>query len=265
MRFFLVTLLALVAVAPLSAQRYLMKGNRVVNHADITIRDGKLVRTLTAGATESFAFSDVLRLDFPEPAEIEQARALLVAGNGTEAFDKILPVYRQFAPFSKVPGSWWPDAAMIRARALLAQEKFDEADRAAKEIISASIDAERTASAQLLIAELQMRAKRPDLADAMLDSILSKQSDSEIEARALILRGDIAYQRKNFERALEYYLQVPTFYGTQEALLPAAILGSARAYKGYGDAARSERAYLDLIVNFASTSEATTAKAESQL
>lgn len=263
MKKLLCLMLALAAVSPLCAQRYILKdGKTVINHADVVLKDGKLVRALAAGAEVSYPLSQVARLDWPEPEEIEQARQLVIAGKGVEAEEKITPVYRQFAPFSKLPGSWWGDAALIRARAFLEQKKNDEAERAARELMSTSQDKEIKAAAQLILARIQMLLDKADIADAMLDEIMRQELPSEVEARAAILRGDIAYGRKDFEKALEFYLQVPAFYGTEDAVMPVALLGSARSYRGYGDNPRAERAYLDIIVTYPDSAEAAIAKKE---
>lgn len=264
MKTLLCAILVLAAVSPVCAQRYILKDGRVLNQADVVLKDGNLVRALAGGGAEvSYPLAQVVRLDWPEPEELEQARVLVAAGKGAEAEEKITPVYRQFAPFSKLPGSWWSDAALIRARALLAQQKNTETERAARELMSTSPDAEVVAGAQLLMARIQMLLDKADIADAMLDEIMRKEASSEIEARAAILRGDIAYGRKEFEKALEFYLRVPAFYGTEEAVMPVALLGSARSYRGYGDTARAERAYLDIIVTYPDTAEAAIAKTES--
>jgi len=264
MKKLLFAVLALAAISPLCAQRYILKdGKTVLNHADVVLKDGKLVRTIAAGAEVSYALTQIARLDWPEPEELEQSRQLLAAGKGAEAEEKITPIFRLFTPFSKLPGSWWSDAALIRARALLEQKKNDEAERAARDIAATSSDEETKAAAQLIRARIQMLLDKPDVADEMLDVIMSKDYSAEIEARAAILRGDIAYGRKNFEKALELYLQVPAFYGTEEAVMPIALLGSARSYRGYGDNPRAERAYLDIIVAYPDSAEAAIAKAES--
>src|SRR5690606_23848920 len=248
---------------PLTAQSYFLRDGREIKHADVTLRGGHLVRTIGAGAEISYPFSQVVRLDWPEPEEIAQARQLLAEGKGVPAEETITPVYNQFAPFSKLPGSWWSEAALIRARAILAQGKKDETERAVREIISSATDPDTVAAAQLLMARVQIMLKKPDIADAMLDELMSKDVSAELEARAALLRGDIAYDSRQFEKALEFYLQVPVFYGTEEALMPMALLGSARAYRGYGDQARAERAYMDIILRYPDSAEARTAKAES--
>lgn len=263
MKRYIFALLALSAVSPLCAQRYILKDNRVLNHADVTLKGANLVRSLGDGAEVSYPISQVARLDWPEPEEIDQARQLVASGKGAEGEEKITPIYRQFAPFSKLPGSWWSEAALIRARALLAQEKKQDAERAARELMSTSADTETVLSAQLIMARVQMLLEKPDIADAMLDEIMRKDAPSEVEARAAILRGDIAFARKEFEKAIEFYLQVPAFYGTEEAVMPMALLGSARAYRGYGDTARAERAYLDIMVTYPDSAEAAIAKTES--
>ncbi len=263
MKTILCALLALAAVSPLCAQRYLLKDGRVLNHADVTLSGTNLVRSVGDGAEIAYPVSQVIRLDWPEPEEIAQARELVLTGKGAEAEEKITPIYRQFAPFSKLPGSWWSEAALIRARALLAQEKNSETERAARELMSTSTDSETVAAAQLIMARIQMLLDKADIADAMLDEIMRKDASAEIEARAAILRGDIAYARKDFEKALEFYLQVPAFYGTEEAVMPVALLGSARAYQGYGDKTRAERAYLDIIVTYPDSAEAAIATTES--
>jgi tetratricopeptide (TPR) repeat protein len=260
----LLILLAFAAVSPLSAQRYLLKDGRVLNQSEITLRGNNLVRALAGGGGEiSYPIADVARLDWPEPAELEEARVLAAAGKHAESEEKVTGVYRQFAPFAKLPGSWWSEAALIRARALLAQDKTADAERAARELMSGSADADTVIAAQLIMARVQVIQNKPDIADAMLDEIMRKDASGEIEARAVMLRGDIAYARKDFEKALEFYLQVPVFYGTEEAVLPAALLGSARSYRGYGDAARAERAYLDIIATYPDSPQAEIAKRES--
>ena len=259
-------LLMVVSVGPLCAQRYILKDGKVLNQADVEIKDGKLVRAIGGGGAEvSYMFSQVARLEWPEPAELSAANDLLVAGKTAEAEEKITPVYNQFLPFAKLPGSWWSAAAIIRARALFGQNKVAEAESAAREINSTSTDREDVSSAQLLLAKGQLRLQKPDIADAMLDEILRNSVSPETSARAVVLRGDIAYQRKEFEKALGFYLQVPAFYGMCDEVMPVAVLGSARAYRGYGDTARSDRAYLDVIVMYPSSAEAVLAKSESHL
>ncbi len=269
MKFFPCIILALVCVAPLSAQRYLLKDGKVLNQADVVLRDNKLVQSIgkaeSGGAEISYALTDVVRLDWPEPAEIDAARKLLDSGKAAEAEVLVTPIVNQFAIFPKQPGSWFASAALVRARALAAQTKTDAAERAAKDIIAVSVDPDIVGLAQIVLAEQQIRRGKPVIADAMLSEILRRHSSDEAEARAALLRGDLALARKDYEAALGFYLQIPSFYGSLDSLMPAALLGSARAYRGYGDSNKTERAFLELMNTYPASAEAALAKRESGL
>ena len=151
---------------------------------------------------------------------------------------------------------------MIRTRALLARQQNPAAEQAAKEIIAQSDDFGFRLTAEMILVRIQLLLGKRDLADTMLTALANKDGAAEIKGGIAVLRGDIAFARKNFEAALESYLQVPAFYGSDDELMPVALLGSARAFRGYGDSARAERAYLDLIATFPASAEAAIAKRE---
>ena len=256
-------LLALMAVSPLCAQRYMLKDGTVLKQDEVVFKDGALVKSLVGDAGEmKFPLAQVVRLDWPEPEEIDQARKLLAAGRADEAEAKITPIYTQFAPFAKVPGGWWNDAALVRARVLLARQQKPEAEKAAQEIIATSTLVENQNAAQLISVRIQLMLGKVSVADAKLEQLAQKDVSDAILAEIAVLRGDIAYGKKDFEKAIELYLQVPAFYGSQDELMPAALLGSARSLLGYGDAARAERAYLELAASFPASAEAAIAKRE---
>jgi tetratricopeptide (TPR) repeat protein len=256
-----------------------MKDGTAVNAASVTVAaDGGLVQKIAGGAAERrYDFADIARLDFPEPPEIAETAALVAAGKPAQALYKIEPVYRRFALFTKTPGSWWTEAAVLRLRALLlppdlkvdpkaALETPVRIRAAARELMTTATDPDAIGEGQLALAELDIRAGQPELATAMLDEIVrDAPSGSGIKVRAWLLRGDLALKRQAFEDALECYLRIPALFGTWDELMPAALLGSARAYKGYGDPDRAERAYLDLIDTYPNSPQATAAKAESGL
>ena len=255
--------LALLAVSPLCAQRYLLKDGKVLKQDEVVLKGNVLVKSLGGDAGEmQFPVSQVVRLDWPEPTEIAEARSLLAAGKAEEAEAKITPIYAQFTPFAKVPGGWWNDAALLRARALLARKQNAETEKATKELIATSTDEEIRLAAQLIDVRLQLALGKRSAADTMLEGLMRKEVSGEIAAGAAVLRGDIAYGQKDFEKALELYLLVPAFYGAEDEVMPAALLGSARSFRGYGDAARTERAYLDLMAAFPNSAEAILAKRE---
>jgi hypothetical protein len=249
------------------AQRYLLKNGQALTAAEVTLGPGYLVQQVASGANSferRYPFSDLARLEFPEPEALEQAAQALTAGRGPEALVLVEPVFRQFAPFASVPGSYWPRAAQLRLEALLLGKDEAAIATAARELMQAGLDPELTGTAKLALAQLDARAGRESLAVAMLEEIV-KDAPPAVQARAWLLRGDLAAARAAHEEALEAYLRVPAFFGTEDALLPAALLGSARAYRGFGDADRAERAALELLDNYPDTAQAALAKTEFNL
>lgn len=269
LRLSLASLVAFVSAAPLCAQRYLLANGSALNAADVTLRGDALVQTKTiagGGSMEQrFPITTVARLDWPEPEELAATAALISAGKGKDALTKIMPVYRRFDPFPQTPGSWWTDAATLRLRALVAANSpAAEVTAAARDIMGRSADPDAVGNAKLALAEVELRSGKDSIADAMIDQIVT-DAPATVRARAWILRGDLALKRKAYEQALEAYLRVPALFGTLEDLMPAALLGSARAYKGYGDKGRAERAYLSVVDEYPESAEAVVAKTEAGL
>lgn len=259
-------ILAMLACAGVArAQRYLVKDGTVLQAADVTLSGGALVQQVKLASGGSFErrypVGDIVKLDFPEPAALAEAEKLVVAGEGAGALAKVEPVYRQFAPFPGVPGSFWPRAAGLRLQALLLGDDTGAISSAASELMRSGLGPETTGAARLALARLDARAGREQLANAMLDEIL-KDAPPGVQARAWLLRGDMAAKRAAHEEAIEAYLHVPAFYGSFDELMPAALLGAARAYKGYGDSARAERSALDLIDGYPATAQAAEARKE---
>lgn len=247
------------------AQRYQLRDGTILQAADVTLSQGVLVQQVKIASGGSFErrfpLSDIVRLDFPEPEALAAAEQLVTAGDGSAALTAIEPVYRQFAPFPKAPGSPWPRAAELRLQALLLGTDQPAITAAAQELMRSGLGPEITGTAKLALAQLDARAGRESLANVMLEEIV-KEAPPAVQARAWLLRGDLASARAAHEEALEAYLRVPAFYGTIDALQPAALLGAARAYKGFGDVARAERAALELIDGHPATAQAAAAKKE---
>jgi hypothetical protein len=249
-------------------QRYLLKDGTALAAADVTLGSGALVQQVAIPGGGSFErrypLADLARLDFPEPEALDEAEKLVTAGSGVDALKLIEPIYRQFAPFAKVAGSHWPRAAQLRLDALLLGTESAEIASAARELMQSGLGPDVTGTAKLALAQLDVRAGKADLAIVMIEQIV-REATPLVQARAWLLRGDLAAARAAHVEALESYLRIPAFYGTLDELMPAALLGAARAYKGYGDTSRAERAALDLIDTYPATLQATQAKKEFSL
>lgn len=264
---FATILLALLGASSLPAQSYVLNNGTVLKAADVKLSGNALVQEIAlpggGSAERRYLLNTVTRLDWPEPEAIAQAASQITAGQPKEALETITPVYRQFGPFTKTPGSWWTQAAALRLQALIDTKASGvEITSAAREIMTSATDPEAVGTAKLALAQVDAREGRDSLATAMIDEIVS-DAPAGVRARAWLLRGDLALKKQSFEDAIESYLRVPAFFGTLDELMPAALLGSARAYKGYGDASRAERAYLDVMDTYPDSAEAAVAKKES--
>ncbi len=250
----------------LCAQSYVLNNGTVLKASEVKLSGNALVQEIAlpggGSAERRYLLNTVARLSWPEPEEVGSAEAELAAGKNAEALATITPIYRIFGPFSKTPGSWWTQAASLRLQAMVASKaSSSDISSAAREIMNSATDPEAVGNAKLALAQVDAREGRDSLASAMIDQIVN-DAPSGVRARAWLLRGDLALKKQSFEAAIEAYLHVPAFFGTLDELMPSAILGSARAYKGYGDASRSERAYLDVIDTYPNTAEAQIAKNE---
>ena len=250
------------------AQRYLLKDGTALAAADVTLGSGALVQQVAIPGGGSFErrypLADIARLDFPEPEALDEAEKLVTAGSGADALKLIEPICRQFAPFARVAGSHWPRAAQLRLQALLLGTESSAITSAARELMQSGLGPDVTGTAKLALAQLDARAGKSELATVMLEQIV-REAPPAVQARAWLLRGDLAAARASHVEALECYLRIPAFYGTMDELMPAALLGAARAYKGYGDTARAERSALDLIDTYPATLQAAQAKKEFSL
>ncbi len=247
------------------AQRYYLRGGAVLQADEVTVGPDHLAREVVfpdgSSYVKRYPFADVARVDFPEPAGIGEARTLLENGRAAEALALLEPLHRQFSPFPKTPGSPWPRVARLRLRALLAGEDADAITAAARGLIHADLDAETTGDAKLAFAELDLRAGRAAVAELMLAE-LGADVPPAVEARSWVMRGHLAMGRGEHEKALECYLRVPAFFGGIDEVMPAALLGAARAHRARGDAARAKPYAVELADAYPDAAEAVLARTE---
>ncbi len=230
----------------LCGQRYSLSEGTVLEASETTLRNGVLVHVAQVdgggGVVErTFKLEEVVRLDWPEPGGLGEARRLLAAREPSAALLVLEPILKQFAPFAKIAGSWWPTIARLRLQVLQESGVVAKIEQAARELAALSTEPEAVGEAKLALTELEVRAGRARLAEAMLESILSDPVPAAVRARAWLLRGDIAMADKRYEAAVEAYLRIPVFHGAYDHLVPAALLAGERAFRAWGDVAQAER------------------------
>lgn len=257
----------LAGTATATAQRYQLRDGRWLDASSLVVREGQLVRSVTAGATlgegeVGVPIGSVVALDWPEPEALVTARAHFRRGKPVEALTALEPVVTQFAPFAAVRGSWWGVAMALRVQAALALDHETEARRAAESVIALSSDVSLTTRARLWLARLEVTAKRADQARSVVEEVSRMPLAGQLEAELSLVRGELAVEAGHWEAALEAFLTIVAFHGDRADLMPEALLGSARGYRGLADMGRAERAVLALIDGYPSSRATSRARRE---
>jgi len=262
------TMLAIVCPQALQAQRYRLRDGRMLEQSAVVVRNDRMVVSLAdgqagaSGAEMTLPVSLVVELQWPEPEELRRGRAALASGQAGEALLEADAVASRFAPFSRVPGSWWADAQVLRIRSLAAAGRSEEMRQGAAKLLAAAPRTDLAALVQVTVAGIDLSEGKVDGAGAVLSELLRDPVSVEVEVEGAILLGEFHLARKEWEKALEAFLRIPAFHGRRVDLMPRVLLGSARAYRGLNDAGRVERSVLELTDRYAETAQAATAKKE---
>jgi tetratricopeptide (TPR) repeat protein len=261
----LMILLLIMIVRPMSAQQIFLKTGQKIDTLGVR-RDADMVmgkvQVGTGSGEVGYHLVQIAKVEFPEPAALKTAENLLVQGQADKALAEIAPVVAYYAPFKDVPGNWWAQAALIKVSALAAQQHEPEAEALATEIEKSATDPETARAAQLRLVSALIRKNELDKANAICDAALKSSTDSTTLANAWIAKGDALLAAKDWDDALMAYLHVPIFYQDEKIFLPAALLGSARAYRRLNDTDRAKKSLNELITTFPRSTEAAAAQTE---
>ena len=248
-----------------NAQTILLKTGQAIDTLGVR-RDGEMVLgkvQVGSGSGEvGYHLAQIAKIEFPEPRGLKNASDLLAQGQPDKALAEINQVVAYYAPFKEVPGGWWAQAALIKVSALAAQQHEAEAEALATEIQKAVTDPETARAAQLRLVGALTRKKDFEKAIAICDAAIKESSDPTTLANAWIGKGDALLAQKNADEALLAYLHVPVFYYDEKSFMPAALLGSGRAYRRLDDVDRAKKSLNELIAAFPQSAEATAAQTE---
>ena len=229
-------------------------------------RDGDMVMgkvQVGSGSGEvGYHLAQIAKVEFPEPRALKSASEFLVQGQSDKALAEINPVVAYYGPFKDVPGNWWAQAALIKVSILAAQQHETEAEALANEIQKSVTDPDMARAAQLRLVGAFIKKGEFDKALAICDAAIKNSTDPTALANAWIARGDALLAQKNWDEALMAYLHVPVFYQDEKIFLPAALLGSGRAYRRLNDNQRAKKALNELIKTYPQSAEANAAEAE---
>ena len=230
------TAIALAAFAGMaSAQRlYFQQGDLEWN--EVTLNGTNLQQKVTNpdGSTSirSIPASNVIRVDWPYPAELHDALSLILKHKYAEALAKAGEVKTVHANWKDKPGSWYVPAALLVAECYIRQGKPAETDKVLTELRTMQLSPGQQRGLLMVQAleDFQKDATTPALEKAQ--KALQNNEDSAMLARIQLLIGDIKFKRDDFMQALDAYLHIPVFYGAQGQLMPVAELGAAKSLFG---------------------------------
>ncbi len=260
-------LLLMLSLGPsiLTAQVITLKTGQKVETLGLR-RDGAIIMgKVQVGSGEGeigYNIAQIARIDFPEPRGIKAASDLLAQNQPQKALAEIDQVLSYYDTFRDVPGTWWPQAALIKVSILGALQRDNAAEGLAQAIEKTSTDADTALLARLNLSRGLIRRKEFDKAIQNCDAAIKQSTDSHVLAEAWMDKGDAYAGMKQWDDALLAYLHIPVFYQDETALVPPALLGSARAYRRIDDPTRAKKTFNDLIASYPNSPEAALASAE---
>lgn len=213
---------------------------------------------------------DAVGIEWPPIAQLKEAREEIQRGKATRALELAESVLRVFDKAKKVPGSPWVTAAIVKLDAI---DRLDN-DAALAAFLSTLEAVDDGSNAELRqkiqLAKLLQKARRGDHAGVVTDAdgLIASLDSADTLARLHILKGGSLHALKRYEEAMNTYLRVPVFYGSQQEHMPKALLGAAKAFRGMDSPAlKSQRLgevanrYLrELVAGFPLSVEAEEAK-----
>ncbi len=213
-----------------------------------------------------YPLAGILRVDFPEPALLKTVPEAIDKGQADEAARQLAPAVAYYLPFYNVPGNHWKRLALLQLDALSAARRDKEADAAAAELGRlAGTDPEVFRTLKIRQAETLLRQGDAKKALDLLDPLVH---DPAIPPAALapawVDQGAAWLTQRDYKAALLAYLRVPVYVPERARYMPAALLGSARAYMGLDDKRRAEDALNQLLSTYPAALEIPEAKQQLQ-
>lgn len=267
LRSWLLLILLLLPVPFANAQTVTLTTGQKVDALGVR-REGDMilckVQIGTGSGEVGYHIPQIARIDFPEPRGLKESSNLLSQGHADKALAEINQVVAYYEAFKDVPGSWWPQAALIKVSALGELQRDTEAELLAAQIEKSVADPETARAARLRLAVGMIRRQEFQKAIKVCDDAIKDSTSPEILADAWIKKADVLFAQRKWEEALVAYLHVSVFYPDEKLLMPAALLGSARSYYRLDDTERAKKAFSEVIATFPKSAEATLAQTEIQ-
>jgi tetratricopeptide (TPR) repeat protein len=263
--FLFLLLMLLLNLSSAFAQTITLKTGQKVETLGVR-RDGAIIMgKVQVGSGEGevgYNVAQIANIDFPEPRGIKAASDLLAQNQAQKALAEIEPVIAYYDGFREVPGTWWPQAALIKVSALTALKRDKEAELLAQTIEKSSTDPDTTRLVRVNLSSGLIRRGEFEKAIDYCDRAIKESTDPHVLGEAWLHKGDAYAGMKQWDDALLAYLHIPVFYSDETALVPPALLGSARAYRRIDDPTRAKKTFNDLVSSYPTSPEAALAATE---
>lgn len=238
--------------------------NPVKGSVDLTKNEGGFEVTLTR------KLSEVTEVVWPMPARLTEAQDNVARGEPAKALDNVEAVRRLFEPMKAAKGSWWIKASLIKLDALDRLENDTATTSFLDSFEREEVAKQPEVATQIQLARLMLRARKGEHEAVIREAseLLTKVDGAELHARLHIVKANSLLATRKYEAAMNTYLRVPVFYGSETEFIPKALLGAARAFRGMDSPAMrdqkleavSHRYLYDIIVSFPVSKEAEEAK-----
>lgn len=262
----LVMTTALLSSGPLFAQTIQLKDGKTLIAKSVRRSGATVMATIDVtggGAGEvGYPVEKIARIDFPEPAQLKTARDLIAQGKSEAAIALLNPLLSYHGSFREVPGAWWSQAALAKITALQQMQRDNEAESLIAELSKFSADPDAAALARVRLAANLARKQQHEKAVEICDQVIRESTKSQILAETWTEKAHSLLALKHYDAALLAYLRVPVFYEDQQHLMPASLLGSARAYARMDDLDHAKEVLHELLKDYPAASETSLARAE---
>ena len=263
----LILLAALGFSGTASAQRlYFQQGD--LEWDEVTLSGTNLQRKMKrpdgSEAIQSIPAANVVRVDWPYPAELQDALTLILKQKYDEALAKASVVREIHRNWKDKPGSWYVPATLLAVECHIRKNNAPESDKILTELRNMSLTGPFQIGVGMMEALESFQKDMTGPAIKKAESLIKGAQDSATLARLYLLIGDIKFKQEAYMEALDSYLQVPVFFGAQGALMPVAELGAARSLMRLGRLSDASSALARVIERYKGTPEATAATTDKE-
>jgi len=250
---------------PSLADDIILKDGRIIALTNPHVSGDSVLIEVTVGATTGqlgYGINNIAKIQMPKPPQLQTATDLIGLGKADQAIPLLDPILAFYGPLRNIPGNWWVPAALLKSSALEDLRRENEAEPLLNDLAKLVTDPEDALLGKVRLAAIAAHRGQDKMALAVYDAALDESFDPVILAETWVDKADSLLASKDYENALLAYLHIPVFYPDQRLLMPRALLGSARAFKGMQDFKKARSSLQQLMADYAGSADSEAAKAE---